>query len=419
MFIENFFALCASRLTRNYLTFRKYSPASPPKPKKGNSYLLYIHIPFCEELCPYCSFVRVKFEQSLACRYFDALKKEIEIYHKLGYCFDSVYIGGGTPTIMPDKLAQTIEFVKSRWQIKRISVETNPNHLRPEILRTLKDAGVSRLSIGVQSFNNEILESVQRLEKYGSGEEIKEKLSLVAGMFDTVNVDMIFNFPNQTEEMLAADIKIIKEIEADQITWYPLMVSNGQKKELVERCGKINHRLEKRLYKLIINQLAGTYNQQSVWCFSRQKGAIDEYIIDHDEYVGTGTGSWGYIDGTMYSNTFSIPQYITRLEQNRHPVVAYRSFSIRERIRYCFMLKLLGGTVNISDIREKYGNQFWFYFCGELLLLFITRFLTFQDRNIILTPSGRYYSLVLIRNFFSIVGDYRNIRAESDAVPSA
>ncbi|NIA16754.1 MAG: coproporphyrinogen III oxidase family protein [Planctomycetes bacterium] len=401
------------------MTFRKYSPASPPKPKKGNSYLLYIHIPFCEELCPYCSFVRVKFEQSLACRYFDALKKEIEIYHKLGYCFDSVYIGGGTPTIMPDKLAQTIEFVKSRWQIKRISVETNPNHLRPEILRTLKDAGVSRLSIGVQSFNNEILESVQRLEKYGSGEEIKEKLSLVAGMFDTVNVDMIFNFPNQTEEMLAADIKVIKEIEADQITWYPLMVSNGQKKELVERCGKINHRLEKRLYKLIINQLAGTYNQQSVWCFSRQKGAIDEYIIDHDEYVGTGTGSWGYIDGTMYSNTFSIPQYITRLEQNRHPVVAYRSFSIRERIRYCFMLKLLGGTVNISDIREKYGNQFWFYFCGELLLLFITRFLTFQDRNIILTPSGRYYSLVLIRNFFSIVGDYRNIRAESDAVPSA
>jgi coproporphyrinogen III oxidase-like Fe-S oxidoreductase len=419
MFIENFLTFYTTRLTRCYLAFEKYSQSSPPKPKKDSSYLLYMHIPFCEELCPYCSFVKVKFEHSLASRYFDALKKEIGIYHELGYRFDSIYIGGGTPTIMPDRLAQIIEFVKSTWQIKQVSVETNPNHLTPKILQILKDVGTNRLSIGVQSFNNEILESIQRLEKYGSGEEIKEKLSSVVGMFDTVNVDMIFNFPNQTDQMLRQDIKTIKEIKTNQITYYPLMVSNAQKKELVERCGKINHRWVKQSYKLIVTQLADTYNQESVWCFSHKKGSIDEYIVDHDEYVGVGTGSWGYINGTMYSNTFSILQYLTKLEQNKHSIVAYRTFSMLEKMRYYLLLKLLGGTMSVSDIKEKYGNHFWFYLCWELLFLFITRAVTFRDNNIILTHRGRYYYLILIRNFFSIVGDYRNIRASLDAVSSA
>ena len=218
------------------MAFEKYPLSSPPKPNKDNSYLLYIHIPFCEELCPYCSFARVKFEPSLALRYFDALEKEIEIYHELGYCFNNIYIGGGTPTIMPDRLGRIIELAKSLWQIKQISVETNPNHLRPEILRILKDAGINRLSVGVQSFNNQILQSIQRLQKCGTGEEIKEKLLLVNGMFDTLNVDMIFNFPNQTDEMLMQDIKTIEEVKMNQITYYPY---NGRKSRKKRTCRKM------------------------------------------------------------------------------------------------------------------------------------------------------------------------------------
>ena len=418
MFIESFLTFYTSRLTRRYLTSEKYLPNSPPKPNKDSSYLLYIHIPFCEELCPYCSFVKVKFDPSLASDYFDALRKEIEIYHQLGYCFDSVYIGGGTPTIMPDRLARIIEFVKSIWQIKQTSIETNPNHLTPDILRILSDIGTNRLSVGVQSFNNDILESIQRLERYGCGEEIKEKISSIVGMFDTVNVDMIFNFPNQTDEILAEDIKIIKEIKANQITWYPLMVSSGQKKNLAEKCGKINYRREKQLYNLIVNQLTGTYNQQSVWCFSHKKGAIDEYIIDNDNYVGTGPGSWGYINGTMYSNTFSIEHYINMLGQNKHPIVSYRDFSRFEAIRYDLLLKMLEDNLSFSQMKKKYGNYFWLYLCRELLFLFITRSMIFKDKNIILTPRGRYYCLMMMRNFFSIVGDYRDMRASLDAVPS-
>jgi coproporphyrinogen III oxidase-like Fe-S oxidoreductase len=419
MFIDKCLAFYTARLMRSYLTFEKYSSGSPPKPDKDRTYLLYIHIPFCEQLCPYCSFVRVKFKPSLASRYFDALKKEIEIYREFGYCFDSIYIGGGTPTIVPDRLARIIEFVKNTWQIRQISVETNPNHLKPKILRILKDIGANRLSIGVQSFNNEILENIQRLEKYGTGGEIKEKLSSVVGMFDTVNVDMIFNFPNQTEQMLTADINIIKEVKVDQITYYPLIVSNSKKKEITKTCGTINYKKEKRLYQLLVEQLADMYSQESIWCFSNKKGLIDEYIVNHDEYAGVGPGSWGYVKGTMYSNTFSIQQYINMIQEDKSPIIGSRNFSYLERMRYCFLLKLLSGTVNISDMKKKYANYFWFYFCGELLFLFITRSVTFRGNNIILTPTGRYYCLMLMRTLFSIVGDFREMRASLDAVPLA
>ena len=415
MFIENVFAFFTSRLMRRYLAFEKDLSGSPPKPDKDRMYLLYIHIPFCEQLCPFCSFARVEFEPSLASRYFDAIEKEIEIYYKLGYHFDSIYIGGGTPTIMPDRLARIIESAKSTWQIKQISVETNPNHLKPKTLRILKDINVNRLSIGVQSFNNEILENIQRLEKCGTGEEIKEKLSSVVGMFDTVNVDMIFNFPNQTEQMLSADIDIIKEIKADQITYYTLIVSNSKKNEITETCGTINYKKEKRLYQLLVGQLVDTYSQESIWCFSNKKGLIDEYIMNYDEYAGVGLGSWGHVNATMYSNTFSIQQYISTLQEDKSPIIGSRKISYPERRRYCFLMDLLSGTVDISDMKKKYGNYFWFYFCGELSFLFITRSVTFRDNNIMLTPRGRYYCLILMRTLFSIVGDFREMRASSDA----
>lgn len=416
MLVENFLKFCSARSTRRYLTSSPYPSNSPPKPDKRKSYLLYIHIPFCDQICPYCSFVRVEFEKSLASRYFQALKKEIQMYHESGYRFNDVYVGGGTPTIMPDKLAAIIEYVKSISQIRQISVETNPNHLTDDVLNILKNAGVSRLSVGVQSFNNEILKSVQRLQKYGSAEQIAEALSSVTGMFETVNVDMIFNFPNQTDAMIARDIQILNDIKPDQVTWYPLMVSTGQEKQLTDKCGKVDYRREKHLYNLIVKHLGEVYQQRSVWCFAQKKGSIDEYIIDHDEYISVGSGSWGYIDGTMYSNTFSIPQYIERLSTGRSPIVAYRPFSTREQMRYDLLLRMLDDNLTVARMKKKYGNRFWIFLAPELLFLIAIRAMTFRKKAFPLTPRGRYYSLMLMRNFFSIVGDYRASRTIADAI---
>jgi coproporphyrinogen III oxidase-like Fe-S oxidoreductase len=352
--------------------------------------------------------VRVKFEPELAERYFDVLKKEIKTYFSLGYQFDSIYVGGGTPTIWPERLVEILSFAKSLWPIRQISTEANPDHLIPDILQELKNAGVNRLSVGVQSFSNDILASVHRYEQYGSIEDIKQRLALAKGMFDTLNVDMIFNFPNQTMEMLAEEIKTLKTLDVDQITYYPLMISSSIQKEIEKQCGK-GHNLHKRkAYDFIVDQLSGQYQCESIWCFSKKSELIDEYIVSHDEYIGVGPGSWGYIKGVMYHNTFSVGDYIQRGESGQSPIVACREFSKRERIRYLFLLTLITGTLSLSDMARKFGRHFWLFLGHELVFLLLTGSIVIRGGKLVLTRKGRYYWVILTGTLFSVVGDYRN-----------
>ncbi|NQV35431.1 MAG: coproporphyrinogen III oxidase family protein, partial [Phycisphaeraceae bacterium] len=338
MVIEHLLQYCATRTTQRYLAFEPGLSCSPLIPDRSKKYLLYIHIPFCDQLCPYCSFVRVKFERGLAARYFEVLKKEIQTYHSLGYQFDSIYVGGGTPTIWPEKLVEILSLAKSLWPIHQISTEANPDHLVPDILQKLKDVGVNRLSVGIQSFSKGVLDKVHRAKPNGSSQDIQQRLASVKGMFDTLNVDMIFDFPNQTMEMLAKEIKALKALNVDQITYYPLMISNYRQREIETNLGKGQHLHKKKAYDFIVDQLAGQYRCESMWCFSKQAGLIDEYIVNHDEYIGVGPGSWGYIKGTMYHNTFSVQDYIQRGLSDESPITACRKFSKRERMRYMFML---------------------------------------------------------------------------------
>jgi coproporphyrinogen III oxidase-like Fe-S oxidoreductase len=396
------------------LAFKPGISCAPLLPDKSKKYLLYIHIPFCANLCPYCSFVRIKFEPEQAARYFEVLKKEIKTYFSLGYQFDSVYVGGGTPTIWPEKLVEILSLAKSLWPIRQISTETNPDHLVPDILQKLKDIGVNRLSVGVQSFSNDILTSVHRSKQCSSIEDIKQRLVSIKGMFDTLNVDMIFNFPNQTMEMLAEDIRVLKEINVDQITYYPLMISNSKQKQIEEKCGKGHYRHERKAYDFIVDQLAGQYRCESVWCFSKQAGLIDEYIVSHDQYIGVGPGSWGYIKGAMYYNTFSVQDYIQRIESDQSPITACRVFSKRDRMRYMFMLALITGSMSLSDIKNKVGKHFRLFLGGELLFLLLTGALVIRGGKLVLTRKGQYYWVILMGTMFSVVGDYRDMYSSSD-----
>jgi len=414
MLIEHLLRYCATRATQHYLAFEPGLSCAPLLPDKSKKYLLYIHIPFCDQLCPYCSFVRVQFEPALAARYFEVLKKEIETYFSLGYQFDSVYVGGGTPTIWPEKLVEILSLVKSLWPIRQISTEANPDHLVPDVLQKLKDVGVNRLSVGVQSFSNDILRSVHRSKQCGSSEDIKQRLASIKGMFDTLNVDMIFNFPNQTMEMLAEDIKVLKALDVDQVTYYPLMISNSKQKEIEEECGKGHNRHERQAYDFIVDQLTDQYQCESVWCFSKQAGLIDEYIVSHNEYIGVGPGSWGYINGAMYYNTFSIQDYIQKGQSGQSPITAYRDFSKRDRMRYMFMLALIAGSASLSDMKNKLGNHFWLFLGAELLCLLLTGALVVRDGRLVLTGKGRYYWVILMGTMFSVVGDYRDTYVPSD-----
>jgi coproporphyrinogen III oxidase-like Fe-S oxidoreductase len=382
------------------------TPHVPP-PDDARPRLLYIHIPFCERLCPYCSFNRVTFAEDPCRAYFRALRKEIILYRELGYDFGGIYVGGGTPTILTDELEETITLARTSFHIRELSVETNPNHLTEDRLTVLQRAGVNRLSVGVQSFDDGLLKKMDRYDKYGSGAEIAGRLRQTLGRFGTLNADMIFNFPTQTSAMLDRDLDTLREIGIDQVTWYPLMVSDSTRQKVMETLGRVDDQQEERFYHQIVGRLVPTYRFSSAWCFSLRQAMIDEYIVDYEEYAGLGSGSIGYLNGTCYANTFDINSYIAQLDRGELPLAASRIFSVRDRIRYDFLMKLFGTRLNRVELRKKYDGRFLRLLWPDLLAFSLIGALSWRAPDIVLTKRGRYAWVVLMREFFTAVNNFR------------
>lgn len=391
----------------------KENPQIPSVGADRSPKLLYMHIPFCEKLCPYCSFNRVVFDENLCRLYFAALRKEILLYRALGYDFGGIYVGGGTPTVMIEELGETLATARECFSVREISVETNPNHLTEKNLVCLRDAGVNRLSVGVQSFNDNLLQRMDRYEKYGSGETIVRRLKEIRGIFDTLNADMIFNFPSQDQDMLKRDLDILMEIEIDQVTFYPLMISDITRQKVIDTLGNVSGRNEKRFYREIVRRLIPAYRFSSAWCFSRKGTMIDEYIVDYDEYAGLGSGSIGYLNGTCYANTFHIPAYIDQVNKGQLPLMATRTFSVRDRIRYDFLMRLFGGSLHLKDLETKYAGHLYKILWKDLVLFSLIGAIRYTGEDYRLTESGRYAWVIMMREFFTAVNNFRDYcRAE-------
>jgi coproporphyrinogen III oxidase-like Fe-S oxidoreductase len=374
--------------------------------------LLYLHIPFCEKLCPYCSFNRIVFDESLCRDYFRALRLELLLYQKRGFDFQGIYVGGGTPTVLIDELEETLALARATFRIREISVETNPNHLTDANIAALKRVGVNRLSVGIQSFDNGLLKAMDRFDKYGSGEAIRDRLKQVLGQFDTLNADMIFNFPSQSMDILNRDLDILMEIGMDQITYYPLMVSDSTREAVSKTLGRVDDRQEERFYHRIVERLVPAYRFSSAWCFSKKTAMIDEYIVDYDEYAGLGSGSIGYLNGTCYANTFNIRQYIAQVERGELPLMASRDFSLKDQIRYDFLMKLFGMKLDIPALLKKYGDPLFRHLWLHLVAFRLAGGLRYDPPDYYLTPRGRYHWVIMMREFFISVNNFRDFCRE-------
>jgi len=384
-------------------------PADSTKPR-----LLYLHIPFCEQLCPYCSFHRVPFEPSITRAYFGALTKELTLYRERGYDFSGIYVGGGTPTVMVEELVSLLSLARSLFNIREISVETNPNHLTDENVRLLVEGGVNRLSVGVQSFDDGLLARMDRYEKYGSGKEIASRLKAVQGAFQTLNADMMFNFPTQSEDILLWDLEVLKKLSLDQITYYPLMVSTSTRRLVHARLGKVSFHREADYYRLIVDNLMHDYSFSSAWCFSRKKSMIDEYIVDYDEYAGLGSGSIGYLNGMCYANTFNIAEYISRLDRGELPVMASRTFREGERVRYDFLMQLFSTRLYRRRLKGKYGRGWWKSIIAPFFAFLLLGRIKQRGQWWELTPRGCYTWVVMMREFFTAVNNFRDYCRKGD-----
>lgn len=411
MDIEELLASFFRRLNRHALTFRDSEQGVlRPVGNSSKQYLLYLHIPYCIALCPFCSFHRVLFDCDSSKRYFDCLRHEIELAGKNGYSFDELYVGGGTPTVMPDELVATINMVRAKHPLSDISVETNPDHLQTDTMQRLRNAGVSRLSVGVQSFDDVLLKAMRRFDNYGSGANIADRLVNVRGMLDTINVDMIFNLPAQSEESLRRDLDIlIDHVAADQVSFYPLMTSDSNRSEMSRTMGLPNLSRQKHYYEIIAERmLCAGYCRASAWCFSRQAGMFDEYIIDREEYVGLGSGAFSYLDGALYANTFSISSYMQMLEGGKTGAVSQRKMSKLDQKRYYLLMRLFGGKLDKRHAEEKFDDGFQRTLWRELTALKAVNAVKDTGNSLILTERGYYLWVVLMREFFSETNTLRD-----------
>jgi coproporphyrinogen III oxidase-like Fe-S oxidoreductase len=371
---------------------------------------LYIHIPFCRSLCPFCCFNRYLFDEAKARRYFVSLKRELDIYISRGFRFSDFYFGGGTPTVLMDELTGFIDYLRKNFMVGQISLETTPRELNRENITALKRAGIKRLSIGVQSFDADVLKSMGRPF---SPDDAKEKLLMAEGQFDTLNADFVFNFPAQTVEQFEADVVLFKEMGIDQATFYPLMASPHKKDAMERKFNRIDTSREKEFYDVIIRELYRQgYRASTAWCFSRGERMIDEYIVEDDDYIGIGSGSVSIVNGNFYVNSFSLEKYEAYVDNGRLPIVGWRPLTYNEQMRYYLLTKFFGGSLDKSGFESRFGGDIDKKLRKEML--FFRLFGLVEDKeNIAVTERGMYPVSVMMREFFAALNGLREYCIEN------
>lgn len=425
MLSERLLSFAVETMSKNYLKLNPTADTMLPKPQPGQKYMLYMHVPFCTKLCPYCSFNRFPFSEERALPYFEALRKEMRMLYDLGYNFESVYVGGGTPTVMIDELCKTLDQARDLFDIKEVSSETNPNHLMPEYLEKLAGR-VQRLSVGVQSFDDGLLKQMKRFDKYGSADQIVERIQLATPYFTSMNADMIFNFPAQTEDMLIHDIERVVESGCTQATFYPLMASQSVKRQLAATVGAVGYDREQRFYEIIDELMTGgdkpLFTHSSAWTFNRfdydagvtgdaegSGGMIDEYVVKYEEYPAIGSGGITYLGSNLYVNTFSLQQYSQDIAAGHMSVMGKTSFDLYDRMRYRFLMQLFGLRLDKCAWERDFGVSIENGLPFEMLFMrSVGAFATDNDEEITLTAKGRYLVVAMMRQFFIGVNNLRD-----------
>ena len=419
MLSERLLTNVVRQCTNQCLKLKPTDEVMMPAPEQGKHYMLYMHVPFCERLCPYCSFNRFPFSEERARPYFENMRKEMRMLKDLGYDFDSVYIGGGTPTIMIDELCDTIDQARELFNIQEVSSETNPNHLIPSYLDKLQGR-VQRLSVGVQSFDDGLLKQMDRYDKYGCGQEIIERIQDASPYFVSMNADMIFNFPAQTEDILINDIERVIESGCTQTTFYPLMASPSVERSLARTVGKVDYAREQKYYEIICELLAGgplhLFEHGSAWTFNKRNTSaagedvmIDEYVVDYEEYPAIGSGGITYLGSNLYVNTFSVRDYNKCIEAGHMSIMGKTTFSKRDRMRYRFMMQLFGLRLDKRQFKKDFGCSVEMGLPVEMAFMKASgAFATDNADELTLTPKGRYLLVVMMRQFFIGVNNLRD-----------
>lgn len=386
------------------LSLQDASPIRAPLPVPDKPIeTLYIHIPFCHTLCRFCSFHKVKFNESLARSYFIALRQEITAVLNQGYRFNRVYIGGGTTTILEDELIETITLIKNSTQVREVSCESDPIYFHeghPERLQGLVD----RMSIGVQSFDDAILKATGRFEKFGSGIEQANYIAAAIERFPTVNIDMMYGFALQDVASVQQDLAQAKALKPDQITTYPLTPGLGKnRKKCAPLVGKPSDLYPQ--FQAAKQCLSSDYHMEFPWTFSRNSGEAvqHKYVLDGEDCFGVGSGAFGRFGDRFLISSFDIPAYITRINSQPHRAgVTYDKFIDPKALMQHHLMIMMGhGKLDAQVFKAHTGKSLWQAFPLELSFLGSVGALTNQGSDYLVTERGQFLALKMFSGFLT------------------
>lgn len=370
---------------------------------------LYIHIPFCKQKCSYCDFCSYANKESFIKRYIQCVLKEIiEVGNNNKIDFENgkddlflvktIYIGGGTPSLIDSKyIVQIIEDIKLNFEIDEkaeITIEVNPGTVTLEKLEDYKRAGINRLSIGLQSTHEHLLKEIGRIHTYLDFLDTF-RFAREAG-FENINVDLMIELPNQTLEEVKDSIEEIVSMEPEHISVYSLILEENTPlfKKVEEGLELPNEDLERKMYWAVKQTLEqNNYIHYEISNFAK-KGYESKHNLDcwnQKEYIGFGIAAHSYTNGIRYSNIENIEQYIKNYDEDKtEENLVFHEKQDMEAMQKEYMLlglRKIDG-VSIQEFKIKFVANPVFLYHSELEKLVNEELLEIDGDMIKLTNKG-------------------------------
>lgn len=311
---------------------------------------VYIHIPFCKSICSYCDFCKLYYNQKWVNEYLDALEKQVRNEYK-NDLIKTIYIGGGSPSALDESSLKKLKNIINIFKLDNIefTFECNINDIDDKLLKSLKEMGVNRLSIGIESFNKKVLDFLNRK---GSYKLAQEKINLCRAYgFNNINVDLIYAVPNESVEDLYDDINKIISLNVEHISTYSLMI---EKNTMIYNESPIDENIDYKMYEIICQKLKeNNYIHYEISNFAKEgfESKHNMTYWQNDTYYGFGLGASSYINNERKTNTRNLNNYLNGKYVFEKEIINNDLFTTYGII---LGLRLIKG-INVNHFNERYN----------------------------------------------------------------
>lgn len=380
---------------------------------------VYIHIPFCQQICHYCDFTKFFYDEQSATKYIEALSNEInvQVSGEKNYV-NTIYIGGGTPTALNhNQLEALLKLVNQKFDVancKEFTIEANPGDFDEAKAKLLKDYGVNRVSLGVQVFDDVMLQELGRVHRVA---DVYKTVDLLNQQhLANISIDLIYSLPNQTAAQFERTVTEALSFQLPHYSSYSLQIEpktmfyNRYKKGQLHRPAQEE---EVKMYEILKSKM----NENGLVQYEISNFAKPGFESNHnltywnnDYYYGFGAGASGYLPGKRTQNIRPLPAYIKQAMVDGNPVLKVESIGLKERIEEELFLGLrkLSG-VSKKQFKAKFGFSHEKLYEQKIKALVQKGWLVDGEETIYLTDQGVLFGNEVFENFLLDEQDLKQV----------